>query len=66
MLVKLVHPMNSNTLKRAFNTGFVGGDCCTLDTNVVLQDGFSSLNGNSVIGGITIFNAQVEVLDIDI
>ncbi|GAA5230914.1 hypothetical protein GCM10025794_35390 [Massilia kyonggiensis] len=38
------------------DTGFIGGDGGALDTNTILLDGLSSLNGDLVIGLVTVFN----------
>lgn len=45
------------------NTGFIGGDGSTLNTYVASLNGLSSLDGYLVIGGITVLDRQVEVLD---
>ncbi len=44
----------------------IGGNGGTLDTNVVLLDGLSSLNGNLVISGITVGETEIVVLDVKV
>ena len=49
-----------------FYTGFVWGDGCTLHSNAMLQNGMCRVDGYLIVCGITIFDAQVVVLKIDI
>ena len=49
-----------------FDTGLIGSDGGALDANFALLDGFGSFDGDFVIGGVSVFNAQVEVLDLEV
>lgn len=48
------------------NTGLIGGDGGTLDTNTVLLDGLGGLNSDLVIGLVTVLNTEIVVLKVDI
>jgi hypothetical protein len=48
------------------NTGLIGGDGGTLDTNTVLLNSLGGIDGDLVIGLITVLNTQIVVLEIDI
>lgn len=39
------------------NTGLIGSDGGTLDTDTILLDGLSGINGDLVVGLVTVFNA---------
>lgn len=39
------------------NTGFIGSDGGTLDTDLVLQDGLSGISGNLIIGLVTVLES---------
>ena len=39
------------------NTGFIGGDGSTLDTNTIFLDGLRGLDGDLVIGLVTVFKS---------
>jgi hypothetical protein len=49
-----------------FNTGLIGGDGGTLDTNTVLLDGLGGLNSDLVIGLVTVLDTEIVVLKVDI
>jgi hypothetical protein len=38
------------------NTGLIGGDGGALDTDTILLNGLSSLDGDLIIGLVTVFN----------
>lgn len=48
------------------NTGLIRSDGGALDTNTVLLDGLSGINGDLIIGLVTVLNAQIVVLEVDI
>ena len=48
------------------NTGLIRSDSGALDTNLAGLDCLSSLNGNLIVGGVTILHAEIEVLDIQV
>jgi hypothetical protein len=48
------------------NTGLIRGDGGTLDTDTILLDGLGGINGDLVIGLVTVLNAEIVVLQIDI
>lgn len=48
------------------NTGLIGGYGGTLDTDTILLDSLGGINGDLVIGLVTILNAEVVVLKVDI
>lgn len=48
------------------NTGLIGGDGGALDTNTVLLNSLGGINGNLVIGLITVLDTQIVVLEINI
>lgn len=45
-----------------FDSGFVGSDGGALDAYFAFFDGFGGFDGNFVIGGISVFDSEVEVL----
>ena len=47
------------------NSGLIRGNGGALDSNLVLLDGLGSLKSDLVICGISVFDAQVIVLDVD-
>lgn len=48
------------------NTGLIRGDRGTLDTDTVLLNSLGGIDGDLVIGLITVLNTQIVVLEIDI
>jgi hypothetical protein len=48
------------------NTGLIGGDSGTLDTNTILLDSLGGINGDLVIGLVTVLNAEIVVLQVDV
>lgn len=46
------------------DSSFVGSDGCTLDAYFAFFDGFGGLDGDFVVSGISILDAEVEVLDL--
>lgn len=48
------------------DSGLIGSDGRTLDAYLAFLDGFSSLNGDFVISGISVLNAKIEVLYVEI
>ena len=49
-----------------FDTGLVGSDCGALDTNVVFLDSLGSINRHLVIGLVSVRQAQVVVLNVNV
>lgn len=47
-------------------SSLIRGNGCTLDAYFVFLDCLRSINGNLVICGIPMFNAQIEVFDIKV
>ena len=43
------------------DSSLIRGDGGALDANFTFLDGFSSFNGDFIIGGISVFNAEVKV-----
>ena len=43
------------------NTGLIGGDGSALDTDTILLDGLGGLNGDLVIGLVTVFETLTTV-----
>lgn len=48
------------------NACFIGRDGGTFDSNAVLTDGVGSINGNLVIGFVTVFDSEVEIFDVQV
>ena len=48
------------------DTSFVGGDSGALDTNLAGLDGFCGLDSDLIVSGITVLDAEIEVLDVQI
>lgn len=44
----------------------VGGDSGTLDSHIVLESRIGSIDGHLVIGGITMFDSQIEEVNVEI
>jgi len=54
-------------LKAEFSdTSLIRGDSSALDTNLAGLDGFCGLMGDLIVSGITVLDAEIEVLDIQI
>ena len=51
---------------KLLDSGFVGGNSGTLNTDLAIFDGPSSVHGDLVISLISVFHAQIEVLDVKI
>lgn len=49
-----------------FHTGLIGGDCGTLDSHTVLLGGQRRVNGDLVIGLVTVWKPKVKILELDI
>ena len=49
-----------------FDSCLIRGDGGTFDTNFALFDGIGSINCDLIIGGISVFDTEVKVLDIEI
>ena len=49
-----------------FYTGFIWCDCCAFHANTVLQNGMCRVNRYLIVRCVTIFDAQVVVLKIDV
>lgn len=45
------------------NSGLIRSDGCTLDAYLAFLDGFSCFDGDFVISGISVFDAEIKVLD---
>jgi hypothetical protein len=48
------------------DTGFVRSDGSALDTHLAFADSFCGLEGDLVVSLITVFNAQIEILDVEV
>jgi hypothetical protein len=48
------------------NTSLIGSDGSTLDTDRVLLDGLSSINGDLVVGLVTVLKTEIIVLEVDV
>ena len=48
------------------DAGLVGGDGGALDADAVLLDGVGRVDGDLVVGGVTLLDAQVVVLQVDV
>lgn len=48
------------------DSSFVGSDGCALDANLALFDGLGGVEGDLVVGFISVLDAQVKVLDVKI
>lgn len=53
-------------LTRTGDTGLVGSDGSALDTDVVLLAGLSCVEGDLIVGSITVLHTEIEVLDVEI
>lgn len=49
-----------------FDAGFIGGDGGALDADLALLDGVGCFDGDLVVGGVPILNAQIEIEDVEI
>ena len=49
-----------------FDSGLIGSDGGTLDTNFALFDGVGGIDGDLIVGGISVFDTEIEVLDVEI
>lgn len=49
-----------------FNTALIGGDSGTLDTNFGAEHGIGTVNGDLVVGGITVLHAEIIVLSLEV
>lgn len=48
------------------NTGLIGRDGGALDSNAILLGSLGGVNGDLVVGLVTVFQAQVVVLQVDV
>ena len=48
------------------DTGLVSCDGGALNADLACLDGMSSIEGDLIIGGVTVLDAQVEILDVDV
>lgn len=48
------------------DTSLIGGDGGTLDTDLVLLDGLGGVNGDLVVGLVTVLETEIIVLQVDI
>jgi len=48
------------------NASLIGGNCSALNAYLVLLNCVGGLKGNLVVGGITVLDAQIEILDVDV
>ena len=55
--MQLFNPAPTLLQLELLNTGFIGGDGSTLDTNTIFLDGLCGLNGDLVIGLVTVFKS---------
>ena len=46
---------------KLFDSGLIRSNSCAFDANFALLDGFSSLDGDFIISGITMLNTQIKV-----
>ena len=51
---------------KLLDSGLIGSDGSALNTDFTLLDGVGSINGNLIVGGISVFNAEVKVLDVEV
>lgn len=49
-----------------FDSGFVGGDSGALDSDFAFFDGLGGIKGDFVVGFVSIFHAEIKVLDIEV
>jgi hypothetical protein len=52
--------------RRTFDSSLIRSDGGTFDSNIVLLNSVGSINRDLIVGLVTIFHAQVEILDIDV
>ena len=48
------------------DSGFVGGDGSTLNADLAVLDSFSSIEGHLVVSFISVLDAEIEVLDVEV
>lgn len=49
-----------------FDSGFIWSDGGAFDSNFAFSNGVSGIDGDLVVGGISMFHAKVEVLNIEV
>lgn len=54
------------TTPHTFHTSLVRGDCGTLDSHTVLLGGQRRVNGDLVIGLVTVWQPKVKILELDV
>jgi len=52
--------------RRTDDTGLVGGDGGALDADVGAEDGICGVDGDLVVGGVAVLDAEVKVLDVEV
>lgn len=48
------------------DSSFIRSDCGTLNTDLAFLNGIGSINGDLVVGCISVFDSKVEILDVEI
>jgi hypothetical protein len=48
------------------NSSLIRSDGSALNTNLVFLDSSSSVNGDLIVGGISVFNTQIKISNVDI
>ena len=48
------------------DSSFIRSDCGALNTNLAFLDGIGSINGDLVVGCVSVFNSEVEIQDFEI
>ena len=48
------------------DSGFIGSDGGALNSDFAFLNGVGSVNGDLIVGGISVFNAEVKVLDVEV
>jgi len=57
---------NLSTASLTFDPGFVGSDSGTLDADIVLHDGLSGVDGDLVIGLVSVGQPKVIVQTVEV
>lgn len=48
------------------DSGFVRSDCGTFDSDLAFFDGICSIDGDLIVGCISVFDTEIEIFDIEI
>jgi len=49
-----------------FDSGFIRSDGSTFDTNFTLFDGIGSIDGDLIVGSISVFDTKIKIFNIEI